>query len=75
MAVWLNRSGPIKRECDIAIKWRSQVRTTQILRRVARAQPVLSQCHNSVDYQRSLIGVSEYPLYNLIARHESKSST
>jgi hypothetical protein len=41
--VRLNRSGPIKQECDIAIKWRSQVHTTQILRRVARAQPMLSQ--------------------------------
>jgi hypothetical protein len=37
MAVQLNESGPIKLECDIAIKWRIQVRTTQILRRVARA--------------------------------------
>jgi hypothetical protein len=36
---------------------------------------MLSQCHNSADYQRSLIGVSEYPLYNLIARRESESST
>jgi hypothetical protein len=36
MAGRLNVSGPIKRECDIAFTWRSQIRTTQILRRVAR---------------------------------------
>jgi hypothetical protein len=38
--VRLNRSGPIKQECDIAITWRNQVRMTQILCRVARAQPI-----------------------------------
>jgi hypothetical protein len=36
MAIRLNESDPIKREYDIAILWRNQVLTTQILCRVAR---------------------------------------
>jgi hypothetical protein len=44
MAVWLNGSDSINGERDIAITWRSQVRTAQILRRVDRAYPMLSQC-------------------------------